>query len=145
MKQTISLKKRMRDVPMPSQTIDDDVIVIEETSSPQVDLIASGNSVTFQQYLSLYTDFIKLKDEHLRLKSKLITTQEDLRKWKENKTSPKTKLQGEDLKNAIIDIILSSGLNIESIPDDLEREIYSVIINQISTSTSMIKRIFFCG
>jgi hypothetical protein len=37
----------------------------------------------------------------------------------------------EKIKNRIIDLILNSKLNIESIPDDLERQMYESILDVI--------------
>lgn len=110
-----------------------------------INIISNPQSViTLEQYLKLYTDNLKLKEENLKLKSKLITTQEDLKQWKEKKVSKNKKLNSEELKNAVIDIILNSGLNIESIPDEVEREIYNLIINQITNSVGLVRKLFIC-
>jgi hypothetical protein len=100
------------------------------------------------EYLQLYTQYVRMQEENVRLRRKVIRLEEDLKQWKEKKTSKRQKLEGEDLKNAIVDIILNSDLNIDSIPDDVEREIYSFIINQISASAgafSCLRKLFVCG
>lgn len=155
MKQTMYVKKKRRDIEPIKR---EEVIVIEDdepivpivpidppTTSTTPQIIPIGEPVPFQQYLTMYTEYLRIKEDNIKLRSKLITTQEDLKQWKESKTNKKTKLQGEELKNAVIDIIMNSDLNIESIPDELERELYSLIINQITTSTSLIKRFIFCS
>lgn len=110
-----------------------------------INIISNPQSViTLEQYLKLYADNLRLKEENLKLKSKLITVSEDLKQWKEKKVSKNKKLNSEELKNAVIDIILNSGLNIESIPDEVEREIYNLIINQITNSVGLVRKLFIC-
>jgi hypothetical protein len=107
----------------------------------------SMGTVPVEHYLQLYSDLVKTKEENLKLKSKVMVLKEDLRKWREKKTSKQTKLKGEELKNAFIDMMLNSSLNIEAIPDDVEREIYSFIIDQLSfaaTTVSGFKKFFIC-
>jgi hypothetical protein len=97
--------------------------------------------------LQLYAELVKIKDENHRLKSKVIRLKEDLRKWKEKNTSKQTKLKGDALKNEFIDLLLNSSLNIDSIPDDVEREIYSFIIDQLSFAVNTVsgfKKFFIC-
>ena len=100
------------------------------------------------KYLQLYTEHIRIQEENLRLRRKVIRLEENLKQWQTKKATKKAKLQGEELTNAIVDIILKSNLNIESLPDDVERELYSFIINQISGATgtvSCLRKLFFCA
>jgi hypothetical protein len=123
---------------------------ISNISSANSNSSHSSNSmgtVPVEHYLQLYSDLVKTKEENLKLKSKVMVLKEDLRKWREKKTSKQTKLKGEELKNAFIDMMLNSSLNIEAIPDDVEREIYSFIIDQLSfaaTTVSGFKKFFIC-
>jgi molecular chaperone GrpE (heat shock protein) len=143
-------RPRKRDTVQPEPEPEPE-IVEEETETGGLDLsdvIQQQQAITLQQYLGVYSEVIRLKEENLKLRSKLITLQEDLKQWKEKKASKRSKLQGEELKNAFIDLLINSDLNIESIPDEVEREIYSFILNQVSAvaeSTSIIRKLFFCG
>jgi hypothetical protein len=99
-------------------------------------------------YLQLYTEHIRVQDENVRLRRKVIRLEEDLKQWRSKKATKRAKLEGEELTNAIVDILLRSNLNIESLPDEVEREIYSFIINQISASSgavSCVRKLFFCA
>jgi hypothetical protein len=110
--------------------------------------ISGQNQVELKKYLKLYADLVKTKEENFKLKSKVIMLKEDLKQLQSKKTSRKAKLQGEELKNAFIDIILNSSLNIDSIPDDVEREIYSFIINQVTNTANVvsgIRKFFVCS
>lgn len=99
-------------------------------------------------YMELYAQYIRLQEENLRLRRKTMRLEEDLKHWKDKKATKRAKLEGEELKNAIVDIILNSGMNIESIPDDVERELYGFILTQLSNgagAVSCVRRLFFCG
>ena len=105
----------------------------------------SGPTVPLDKYMELFAKYVSTQDENLKLRSKNITLQENIKLLGQRKTSKRQKLEGEALKNAIIEIILNSGMNIDAIPDEVEREIYSFLITQISVSTSFLKRFFMCG
>jgi hypothetical protein len=124
--------------------------VSDSTENPSVPVTppATSTTIDLQKYMELYADYIRVQDENVKLRRKMITLEEDLKKWTTEKASKKTKLQGEELKNAIVEIILNSSLNIESIPDDVERELYSFLINQISNAAgtvSCFRKFFVCG
>lgn len=124
--------------PIPVQTQEPEPII---QSDPVYSTPNYAPTVSLEQYMKVYTDYVKVKEENLKLKSKLINFEESFK----NKISKRKKIEGEELKNAIVDIILNSNLNIEAIPDDVEREIYQFVLTQISNSSSLIKKFFWCS
>lgn len=130
--------------PFPETLAEDVPVNLIDPAQPS----GSSSSVEFQTYMKLYAEYIRVQDENVKLRRKMITLEEDLKKWTMEKASKKAKLQGEELKNAIVDILLNSSLNIESIPDEVERELYSFLINQISNAAgtvSCFRKFFVCG
>jgi outer membrane biosynthesis protein TonB len=128
--------------PEPNPEPQPDIKIEEIALLPAVQSTPSyAPTVSLEEYMKIYTNYVKVKEENLKLRSKLITLEETLN----NKTTKKKKIEGENLKNAVIDIILNSNLNIESIPDEVEREIYYFILTQVSNSTSFLKRMFLCA
>jgi hypothetical protein len=128
--------------PVPAQVIEEDV------APPSLVVPTPDMTFTFEQYMQLYAEKIRIKEENLQLRRKMIRLEEDLKQWKDKQTTKRNKLQGEELKNAVIDILLNSSLNIESIPDDVEREIYSFIINQIAFGAGAVgcfRKLFLCS
>lgn len=108
-------------------------------------MTASGPIVPLDKYMELHAKVVTTTDENQRLKRKLAILQENVHQLTDKKASAKEKLKGENLKNAFVDLILNSDLNIEAIPDDVEREIYNFILTQVSVSTSFLKRLFTCS
>lgn len=119
----------------------------ESEPEPAPEPVPSGVTSPEDKYLRLYTEHIRIQDENVRLRRKVIRLEEDLKRWRNKKTTKKARLEGEELTNAIVDIILSSSLNIENLPDEVERELYSYIINQITTSSGSgcLRKLFFCA
>jgi hypothetical protein len=121
--------------------------LVEDTLPPQ-QAVAADPQPPADPYMELYAQYIRLQEENLRLRRKTMRLEEDLKHWKDKKATKRAKLEGEELKNAIVDIILNSGMNIESIPDDVERELYGFILTQLSNgagAVSCVRRLFFCG
>jgi regulator of replication initiation timing len=87
---------------------------------------------------------IALMGENTSLKNKIIKQDDELHQWKDKVLSGKQKLVGEDLKNELIGLILDSNLNISSVPDEFEREIYGFIIDKLADRRGLFKRIFSC-
>jgi hypothetical protein len=50
----------------------------------------------------------------------------------------------EQIKRSVIDVILASPLNVQSIPDDIERQIYEEIFNIIDTTMNAQSCFSFC-
>ena len=134
----------------PEQPVVDEPELEDEPLEPVMNSVMSTALIPHpdDKYLQLYTEHIRIQEENLRLRRKVIRLEENLKQWQTKKATKKAKLQGEELTNAIVDIILKSNLNIESLPDDVERELYSFIINQISGATgtvSCLRKLFFCA
>jgi hypothetical protein len=134
----------------PEQPVVDEPELEDEPLEPVMNSVMSTALIPHpdDKYLQLYTEHIRIQEENLRLRRKVIRLEENLKQWQTKKATKKAKLQGEELTNAIVDIILRSNLNIESLPDDVERELYSFIINQISGATgtvSCLRKLFFCA
>lgn len=125
--------------------------LVEDTlppQPPQQPQVVAEPHPPADPYMELYAQYIRLQEENLRLRRKTMRLEEDLKCWSDKKVKKRAKLEGEELKNAIIDIILNSGMNIESIPDDVERELYGFILTQLSNgagAVSCVRRLFFCG
>jgi hypothetical protein len=108
----------------------------EPVQSPPEPINNINNNITLQEHLKLYAEYVKIKDENVSLRRKILTLEENLRIVRNRKSSKKKKLEGEEIKNAIIDILLNSSLNIDAIPDEVEREIYGFIMDQVAKTSS---------
>jgi hypothetical protein len=109
-----------------------------------IDNLQKQISVLKETNSKLLQDKLFHADELDRLKQKIMSQDAELHKWKDKLLTKKQKMAGEDLKNELITLILESDLNIEAIPDDMEREIYGFIIDNLASKQSMIKKIFCC-
>jgi len=87
---------------------------------------------------------IALMGENTSLKNKIIKQDDELHLWKDKVLTSKQKLVGEDLKNELIGLMLDSDLNISSIPDEFEREIYGFIVDKLADQRGCFKRLFSC-
>lgn len=151
------IKKNQRTVQPPAVQLSDEETDIEPTpilTEPLVPLPVPVDleptnilpTVSLDKYMQLFSDHIHLKDENANLRRKLIRLEEDVQRLRDKKTSKRAKLEGEQLKNEIIDMILRSDLNIESIPDSVERELYAFILDFVSGSGTpgCFRKFFMC-
>jgi hypothetical protein len=99
----------------------------EDTTIPNI----IPSEITLEAYLKLFEQKIKLEHEVIQLKNKLFEAQVKL----ENKVVNKP--NATELKDKLIDLLIESPLNIESIPDDVERQIYRFILEQLDTGVQV--------
>jgi hypothetical protein len=99
----------------------------EDTTIPSI----IPSEITLEAYLKLFEQKIKLEHEVIQLKNKLFEAQVKL----ENKVVNKP--NATELKDKLIDLLIESPLNIESIPDDVERQIYRFILEQLDTGVQV--------
>ena len=107
---------------------------------------APGPTVPTQQIDDLVVSSEKMKIRTLeatinQLLQQNEALQQEIVQIKTSRLSRQKQLKGEQLKNAILEVILKSDMNIQSIPDSVEREIYSFIIDQISNSAGILSRL----
>jgi len=90
--------------------------------------------VEVERYVKLYDSYVRLREDNFRLQRKILQVEHSL----QSASAPRPRLQGDELKDALIDLLLHSSLNVESVPDDVERQIYQFVLNQISTATTTV-------
>jgi hypothetical protein len=87
--------------------------------------------ITLEAYLKLFEQKIKLENELIQMKNKLFEAQFKLQNKVNNNPN------ATELKDKLIELLLESPLNIESIPDDVERQIYRFILEQLDTGVQV--------
>jgi hypothetical protein len=114
---------------------------------PELEPTSTLPTVTLDKYMQLFSDHIHLKDENANLRRKIIRLEEDMKRLRDKKATKKSKIEGEQLKNEIIDMILRSDLNIQSVPDSVERELYAFILDFLSGSGApgCFRKLFTCS
>lgn len=134
-----------------------DVVVVQEENvqeaapSPDEQLLLATQQQLFatqQQLSALMESQQNMQQEIQQYKDQLTASQARITELLERNAPRKRQLQSEEIKNAIVELILKSDLNIESIPDSIERELYNFIIDQITVSTGIIaslKRLCTCS
>jgi hypothetical protein len=97
-----------------------------EPSEPLIQDLTAPN-VPMSVYLQLYRDNFNLQNELIKAKRQIINLQTEQAQWLKKKSNP----NAHELKEKLIDLILESPLNIESIDDHTERQIYMFILTQL--------------
>jgi hypothetical protein len=110
---------------------------LEPEPEPEIEITTEPESLTVPDltapnvpmaiYLQLYREHINLQNELLKVKRQVINLQTEQSQWLKKKETPNAK----ELKEKFIDLILDSPLNIESIDDQTERQIYMFILTQL--------------
>lgn len=111
-------------------------LIEEEQENSKIEITNTNNDKLDE----LLNELKQLKDENKILKSSIQKLKVDTHKYK--KVSKKKKTQGQTIKESIINILLSSPLNIDTIPDDIEAEMYNAILDSLETSCNPFR--FFC-
>ena len=86
--------------------------------------------INLENYLKLYEEMLKYKTEAITAKKRLMEYEvQQIQKAKYNPNAI-------DMKDKLINILLESDLNIDAIPDDVERQIYRIILDFLDTGIS---------
>lgn len=108
--------------------------VVEPTPEPQPEpeIIPEPESVipkeiNLESYLKLYEEMLQYKTELITTKKRLLEV--EVKETKKTKYNP----DAVDMKDKLINLLLESDLNIEAIPDDVERQIYRTILDYLDT------------
>lgn len=99
--------------------------------------------VDVDRYIKLYDAYVKIQNENFRLQRNIVLLEDAIQRAS---VKTKSRLEGDELKDAFVDLLLQSSLNLESIPDDVERKIYHFVLNQISTASTTVscfRKLFF--
>jgi hypothetical protein len=128
------IPKNSRDISQPQNNFqEDNSQLIQENFETKIESSVSliPNEITLESYLKLYEQKLRLEHEVIQLKNKLFEAQIKLENNVVNKPN------ATELKDKLIDLLLESPLNIESIPDDVERQIYRFILEQLDTGVQV--------
>lgn len=117
----------------PSQSADNSIAALQS----QLEALKETNS-------KLMHDKMNYADEVNALKVKIMKQDEELHRWKDKLLTKKEKLVGEDLKNELITLILDSELNIDQVPDDVERQIYGFLLDKLASNRGVFTKLFCC-
>lgn len=101
-------------------------IVEEPLPDPQPQSVIPSE-INLEAYLKLYEEMLRYKLETVNLKKRLMEYEvKEAQKQKNNTNAI-------DVKDKLITLLLESDLNIEAIPDDVERQIYRTILDYLDT------------
>lgn len=103
------------------------VVIKEPLPDPPQPQSIIPSEINLEAYLKLYEQMLQYKMETVNLKKRLMEYEvKEAQKQKYNTNAV-------DVKDRLITLLLESDLNIEAIPDDVERQIYRTILDTLDT------------